>query len=163
MFIRIKRCGIAALVIAAAAAPAAQAAGPWNMPTNLRQCLGFGVGPGYHAPMILSNPLRSTTAAKGVVYVRHPPSAAHCANGFCGSMSSLGGCTEGYTEHVYASPAAAMSQPMTYEHAYPAMQPTLAPTRVPGTPVAPSTPVAPAEPASPSDRAQPEQIPLPRA
>ena len=28
-----------------------QAAGYYNMPSSLRQCLGYGFGPGYHAPL----------------------------------------------------------------------------------------------------------------
>jgi hypothetical protein len=29
------------------------AVGYWNLPGTVYQCLGYGVGPGYHAPMVL--------------------------------------------------------------------------------------------------------------
>ena len=54
-----------AIVAAAAMAPAF-GAGYYNMPTSLRQCLGVGFGPGYHAPMVLGPMWKARAAAQPV-------------------------------------------------------------------------------------------------
>lgn len=51
---------------------AASAAGYYNMPTSLRQCLGMGFGPGYHAPLLLGPSLKAGTATKPVTRLPMP-------------------------------------------------------------------------------------------
>lgn len=50
----------------------ASGAGYFNMPTNLRQCLGYGYGPGYHAPMLLGPMIKAGIEAQRL---RRTPSA----------------------------------------------------------------------------------------
>ena len=44
---------VAAAALIAAAPITSFAAGFWNMPSNLRQFMGYGNGAGYHAPLVL--------------------------------------------------------------------------------------------------------------
>lgn len=44
----------------------AHAAGRWNMPTTPAQCLGWGFGPGYHAPMTLGSVALAPVEYQGV-------------------------------------------------------------------------------------------------
>ncbi len=52
--------------VAATTALPATAAGYYNLPTSLPQCLGLGYGPGYHAPLLLGRALRAETATQPV-------------------------------------------------------------------------------------------------
>lgn len=42
-----------AMLIAVATAPPAAATGYWNVPSSVCQCMGYGYGAGYHAPLVL--------------------------------------------------------------------------------------------------------------
>jgi hypothetical protein len=44
---------LAALLAWAAGATSAGAAGYWNVPSSFCQCMGYGLGAGYHAPLVL--------------------------------------------------------------------------------------------------------------
>lgn len=131
-----------------------EAAGWWNMPTSLRQCLGYGFGPGYHAPMLMTPPCNSNVAAQGVIYRVHAPKPGPCSGGFCGEMTALGG-------YGHFDAPAHLPGP-TYYQAAPS-EPTLAPPPSIVTPVAPTRPpgMPVTEPPSPSDARQPEPLPLP--
>lgn len=63
--------------VACAAASESLGAGYFNMPTDLRQCLGVGFGPGYHAPMLLGPALKAGIEAKRLrrVPAAYAPSA----------------------------------------------------------------------------------------
>ena len=52
---RASHCYLAALTLTMVTATTSSvfAAGYYNMPTSLPQCLGLGYGPGYHAPLML--------------------------------------------------------------------------------------------------------------
>lgn len=53
------RKGVQAVVTMTAllgVAASAHAAGRFNLPTDLPQCLGYGYGAGYHAPILLGSP-----------------------------------------------------------------------------------------------------------
>lgn len=49
----------------------ASASGFYNMPTNLRQCLGYGYGPGYHAPMVLGPMWKTRLASQRIQRIPH--------------------------------------------------------------------------------------------
>lgn len=53
---RTSRLAVAFLCIAAHCGAVAEGAGRFNMPTSLSQCLGYGYGAGYHAPLQLAPP-----------------------------------------------------------------------------------------------------------
>lgn len=161
--------------LALVAAPPAEGAGLWNLPTNLRQCLGIGFGPGYHAPFVTQVPVLSKTATQPTIYTLHPPRASGCPSGFCEGMSSLGGYapvayeTHVHGPHVHGAPVGYGAPGVSPNPApvfYGAPTPTLAPSQSPIS----AEPVArpPGEPASPSDfggvpagQPRPEPIPLP--
>lgn len=83
---RIPRCpqlivaGLACL-LAWAVSPAAQAAGRWNTPSTPCQHMGFGFGPGYHAPYVLGRWWKPSAANPGVDRVGQPwrPPTGCCA------------------------------------------------------------------------------------
>lgn len=54
----------ATIALAMCFASDALGAGYFNMPTNLRQCLGYGYGPGYHAPMLLGPMMKAGIEAQ---------------------------------------------------------------------------------------------------
>ncbi|QDT68610.1 hypothetical protein MalM25_15330 [Planctomycetes bacterium MalM25] len=78
------------------AASGSLGAGYYNMPTNLRQCLGYGYGPGYHAPMLLGPMMKSGIEAQRL---RRTPSAfappprawAHGPTAWRGGCAGTGG------------------------------------------------------------------------
>lgn len=157
----------ATLAIAILATNAAHGAGWYNMPTNLRQCMGMGFGPGYHAPLVLVQPCRSHVAAQGIQYTRHPLQPASCQHGYCGQMTTL--APQAPMPHVEASYAGAMpyagaTMPMVAPHpvAYPTPTPVTRPPAVAPTLAPQQAPQMPTQPVSPSDMIVPEQLPLPR-
>ena len=166
----------AALVgVALIGAPPANGAGLWNMPTNLRQCLGYGHGPGYHAPMVMGPRITSETASKSVKRVRYAPKPHYTSGGFSSSMATLQSHSPVYHAPTYSHAPQHYAQPMHVQpgHDYyyqGATQPVVAEPQ--GAPTVPAVRPKPApnrkpqEPASPSDRPaaggpQPESIPLP--
>ncbi|TWT48893.1 hypothetical protein [Botrimarina hoheduenensis] len=50
-----------------------QAAGRFNLPTSLPQCLGIGYGAGYHAPLTLSHVWRGGTEWQRIQRLPQPP------------------------------------------------------------------------------------------
>lgn len=44
-----------------------EGAGWYNLPISPCQCLGYGYGPGYHAPMVLGSPLASGSETKRLI------------------------------------------------------------------------------------------------
>lgn len=89
------------------------AAGWYNMPTSLPQCLGYGYGPGYHSPMILGPRLAAGVEAKRVVYVPRAPISQPCGNSF--GESSCIDLGSGSTNHFDGD---------QYHQAMPTMAPT---------------------------------------
>ena len=84
-------CG-AAVALASCLAPNASGAGYFNMPTNLRQCLGYGYGPGYHAPMLLGPMMKAGIEAKRLHRV--PTAFAPPPRGWANGPSTWnGGCS----------------------------------------------------------------------
>ena len=86
----------ATLVLALASllsAVEAGAAGFYNLPSNGRQCLGYGVGPGYHADLLLGPSYKSRTASGRIRRVRAPfhPSQAPPVMADFGAMSTWRG------------------------------------------------------------------------
>lgn len=72
----------------------APAVGFYNVPTNLRQCLGVGFGPGYHAPLLLGNPYHAGNEAKPIKWM--PRGLAPTANhGFAAAPTAWTGCDSG--------------------------------------------------------------------
>lgn len=57
-------------------AASTHAGGYFNMPSSLRQCLGYGHGPGYHAPMRLAPAWKAPGAAQPIRRTRSLPSSA---------------------------------------------------------------------------------------
>ncbi|MEO1497213.1 MAG: hypothetical protein AAFV43_08695 [Planctomycetota bacterium] len=57
---------LASLTLILAIGDRAAAAGRFNLPTSLPQCLGVGFGPGYHAPMLLGPAMRAGTESQQV-------------------------------------------------------------------------------------------------
>ena len=94
---------VATIVVAASALPV-HAAGYYNMPTSMQQCLGLGYGPGYHAPLLLSRSYKARIATQRVQRLPAPLSppypssfgaASHwtatCETGGCvGSFPTVG-------------------------------------------------------------------------
>ena len=58
----------------------ANGAGWFNMPTSPCQCIGYGYGPGYHAPLVLGSPLASGTEAKRLLRVQRAPISSTCSS-----------------------------------------------------------------------------------
>lgn len=153
---------LALAAVAAAATPACEGGGFYNMPSSLQQCLGFGYGPGYHAPMTLVVPGRSKTAAQGILWQWNAPQPPPCSHGHCAAAPPHAYYHSAEVYHpqptpVYSSPT----------HATPARTPS-APSRPMAPPARPAASpgidrsLTPLEPASPSDMNQPEEIPMPR-
>lgn len=142
------------------AGESAVAAGLMNMPTSLRQCLGYGCGAGYHAPIQLALPGTVKTASQPVRYNRRPGPPASCASGFCGSSSSLAGVNP--ESYYYQAPMHPVASPGYYNDSQPTQifaAPDPLPQRLPATRPARGR----AEPQSPSDSSTPETLPLPNA
>lgn len=59
-----------------------EAAGWYNMPTSVPQCIGLGYGPGYHAPMVLGPRLASGKETKRISHVSRAPTARACFTDF---------------------------------------------------------------------------------
>lgn len=111
------------------------AAGYYNMPTELPQCLGLGYGPGYHAPLLLSRSYKAKTATQRVrrLPAPLPPQQSSCfgtvsswdspcETGSCGGHYGAGTIMEGATP-VFAPPMpqqAIVRQPPVTERNYPA-------------------------------------------
>ena len=71
--------------------PSAEGAGWFNMPSSPCQCLGYGYGPGYHAPLVLGSPLASGSEAKRLIRVQRAPlSPAGCTFGAPSSLPVVG-------------------------------------------------------------------------
>lgn len=147
-----------ALAVAAAGANSAEAAGFWNMPSNLRQSLGMGVGPGYHAPLALGRTMRATVAAQPVKRMPHAPIApAACQNGFYGEMSSLAGSYQSmpHLADPYSSQPYDTHQGYGLpQHAGPAI-PSYVPIPTPPAPAAKSLPPKPPEVMLTKDKNEP--------
>ncbi|MEM8864313.1 MAG: hypothetical protein AAGF31_02065 [Planctomycetota bacterium] len=163
---RIVAGSVIAAVCLLASSSTAEAGWPFNMPSNLRQQLNFGVGPGYHADVILVNPCKSKVIDTRFRYTSHPVKPQPNCYGFCGAMSSL--------PHESFSPAGPPVMPTHYSGpmhlpvhpvsagVFPTAEPVFVrPSSPPAAGVSPPA-ATPVEPASPSDAAMPEQIPLPR-
>jgi len=160
-----------ALCSGLALTPATQGAGLWNMPTNLRQCFGYGHGPGYHAPMIMGPRITSNVASKSVRRVRHAPKPHHYDQGFGASMTTLPAHAPAYHAPAYSHAQQHYAPLPAGDYYYQGVtQPVVAEPQ--GAPTVPAVRPKPApnrqqqEPASPSDRPaaggpQPESIPLP--
>jgi len=63
----------AAILVTLAACGPAQAVGRWNLPSAACQWLGYGYGPGYHAPMLLGPAHKAPVARHGVRRLPQPP------------------------------------------------------------------------------------------
>lgn len=61
---------LVALVGLLLAASSVEGAGFYNMPSSLRQCVGYGVGPGYHAPLCLGPAEQAGIASKPLIRTR---------------------------------------------------------------------------------------------
>lgn len=83
----------------------ANASGFYNMPTSLRQCLGVGFGPGYHAPLLLGPMMRGSVAAQPIQRLPQPLSPP----GSCGFDEP-----SYYSAPVEAYGAHGMGIPMTH-------------------------------------------------
>ncbi len=146
------------LCLALCGAPPALGSGFYNMPTDARQCLGVGFGPGYHAPMVLVRPWKAKTASQGITWVHAPlrPAASYEAAIYSSHNHGLQ-AEQMQTGGHFAAPSVLVAP------AY------AAPT--PSTPIPPRSEVVPRppvnspakEPASPSDRLQADPIYLPSA
>lgn len=148
-----------------------EAAGIWNMPSNLRQTMGLGFGPGYHAPIVKTYWFTSKVAAQPVKRVLRAPQSSACANGFCGGMTMLDSSYSPRVEPTYHAPP--QSQAPVYQQ--PKWQGSLSPGVVnppegisrPATqPTNEMKTLTPRgqqgrEPASPSDGPKPIALPLP--
>lgn len=71
-----RRSRVALLVLAAAFAccPPTLAGGDYRMPSSLPQCLGYGSGPGYHAPLLLGPAIKARVATQRVKRLPAPMS-----------------------------------------------------------------------------------------
>ncbi len=104
-------------VWAACVVAPAPGAGYFNMPTNLRQCLGVGYGPGYHAPMLLGPAMKAGTEAKRL---RRTPAAFAPPSHGCyshGPSAGQGGCSGpgcGGWETYLAAPQPAVLGPAAH-------------------------------------------------
>lgn len=158
-----------------------QAAGIWNMPSNLRQTMGMGFGPGYHAPMVKNYWFTSKLASQPVKRVLRSPQASSCPGGFCGLMTSLEGGQPGESHLYHVQPsyhAPVPSQPPMYHQqswqavprpsASQSVETIKRPLPQPPKELKILKPKKKAngqelkEPASPSDGPRPESLPLPR-
>jgi hypothetical protein len=81
---------VAALAIAAAAAPSASATGYWNMPSTFCQCVGCGYGAGHHAPYVLGPITCHGYLNHKEVRLPCPPRPPYCWYGYAD-----GGCSNG--------------------------------------------------------------------
>ncbi|MCO6047654.1 hypothetical protein NG895_27430 [Aeoliella sp. ICT_H6.2] len=66
-----------------------RAAGRWNLPSTANQYMGFGFGPGYHAPMVMGPAWRGKAASPGVRRV--PTAWKPACGGFGMPCYSAGG------------------------------------------------------------------------
>lgn len=85
----------------------ATASGFYNMPTNLRQCLGYGYGPGFHAPMVLGPMWKTRLASQRIKRMPHalsPPAQSGFAQPSALEMPYASGV------HGYGAPT---GMPMT--------------------------------------------------
>lgn len=64
---------LAVVCVAVLLSSPAEGAGWFNMPTSPCQCIGYGYGPGYHAPLVLGSPLASGIEAKRLLRVQRAP------------------------------------------------------------------------------------------
>ncbi|MEN1679366.1 MAG: hypothetical protein AAGJ46_07205 [Planctomycetota bacterium] len=157
------RASAAAAAVVMLAAPAA-AGWPFNMPSNVRQQLGVGFGPGYHAPLVLATPCRAPLEAQRIQYRFRAPQVSDCFGGQCTALAMP---QEMYTHAAPAYPQVTPGSMPPYSRRYAplseAQQPTPAdpdPVVVPRSDRSRRQPAS-AEQASPSDRPAPESIPLP--
>lgn len=83
------------LMVAPMVTPA-QGAGWFNVPMSPCQCLGYGYGPGYHAPMVLSSPLASGSETKRLIRRQTAPISPVCEFGAPSAipMQECPSCTE---------------------------------------------------------------------
>jgi hypothetical protein len=117
----------ALLVVGTLSTSTCQAAGRWHVPSTPCQYMGYGFGPGYHAPMVLGPTWKSWPASPGVQRVAHPPQAPcpQCVGGFAGygAANSYYPAGEfGASELMQAGPQFA-PQPMPYETNKPTLLP----------------------------------------
>ncbi len=114
----------------------AMAAGWYNMPTSLMQCIGYGYGPGYHSPLILGPRMAAGIEAKRTVYVPRAPISYPSGTSFgdpchvdsaCDGMPPMDSSFPGMMPTNRPMTRPAMWGPMDNSMS-PAIQPTLAPT-----------------------------------
>lgn len=166
-----------ALTILAMTPADSHAAGLWNMPTTLRQCMGAGLGPGYHAPIAKGPWYKSTVERQGIVRLRNapqPPMPAHHAGHYAVDYSHSTIPAMPASHGYYSEPT--MAAPGTTIFEAPAMAPRVQPVprstasgaTAPASAAVPQAeavkkpaPNKPAEPASPSDSLRPDPLPLP--
>lgn len=140
---------------------------PFNSPSSFAQCMGYGVGAGYHAPLVFGQACSWRASQRGLVWL--PASPAPCSHG-CNDWSEPSFYGSGYNSG-YAPPSGlAYSQPVAQQfHGQPGYGsgPTLAPPlpqnaifspppmpqsqKKSQQPNSPPAPRRPAEPISPSD------------
>jgi hypothetical protein len=77
---------VAVLICLATAAPAG-AVGYWNMPTSFSQWWGYGVGPGYHAPMVLG-PVTARGLVRPYMEIRLPCAPHPACSSGCGCQDT---------------------------------------------------------------------------
>jgi hypothetical protein len=104
-FIRAGAAIVVAARILAASVPQAKAVSYWNEPGNFCQCLGYGDGAGYHAPLILGPPEHCGWLTLHEVRLACPPGPPNYYYN-CG-----GSCGGGESDQTLLEPAAPVSQP----------------------------------------------------
>jgi hypothetical protein len=72
---------LAVAVVVTSAGQAAFAAGYWNMPGNVCQCIGCGFGAGYHAPLLLGPISHDGWLATNERRLPYPPAAPYAGCG----------------------------------------------------------------------------------
>jgi len=99
---------VVASIVAVVAVREAKAIGYWNEPGNFCQCLGYGDGAGYHAPLILGPPDHCGWFTLHEVRLACPPGPPnYCCNCYgCG-----GSCGCGESDQSLLEPAAPVAQP----------------------------------------------------
>jgi hypothetical protein len=81
---------VAALAVVGISVPSVSAAGYWNVPSSFCQCIGYGYGAGYHAPLVLGPITCHGYVNYNEVRLPCPPRPQYCGCGF-----EYGGCAGG--------------------------------------------------------------------
>jgi hypothetical protein len=105
----------------ALASPPALAIGYWNVPGNVCQCWGYGLGAGYHAPLVLGPVSIKGCLAHNEVRLPYSPAPPYCWTGCSGGGCAIGEASALESELTPGAP----SGPMPIE-------PTPAPELAPG-------------------------------